>query len=130
MPLTTIASFREAHLAHIARAKLEAADIPVFIADEHLAGVHWLCSDAIGGVKIQVPDAYADQARELVGADLSDDLLRVRRGALRARRLEACPACDGELAPPASRAREVRAGRRQFTVWTRSRSCRDCGRAL
>ena len=126
MPLTTIASFREAHSAHIVRAKLEAAGIPVFVTDEHLVGVQWFYSDAIGGVKLQVPDGYAEQARELVTADFSREIRSVRHTS-RVRAPDVCPACGGEAGARTAVAREATAGERRFVVWSNRSTCGDCG---
>lgn len=70
--LTTIASFSFPHEAHIAKASLEAEDIPVFISDEHTINMQWLFSNALGGVRVQVPSQYADRAKEILAQDFSD----------------------------------------------------------
>jgi hypothetical protein len=130
MALTTIASFRETHSAHIARAKLEAAGIPAFVADEHLVGVQWFYSDAIGGVKIQVPDSFAEEAREIVAADLSAGVAAAGRSQRARRRIGAqtCPRCGGELGAAKAVSREVGSGRRRFVLWSQRATCDDCAR--
>ena len=69
--LITIASFSFPHEAHIARASLEAAGIPVFIADEHTINMQWLYSNALGGIKVQVPSQFAEMAKEILDQDYS-----------------------------------------------------------
>ncbi len=69
--LTTIASFSFPHEAQIAKTSLDAAGIPVFIADEHTVNMQWLYSNALGGVKLQVPSQFAEQAKEILSPDLS-----------------------------------------------------------
>ena len=64
--LVTIATFSFPHEAQFARMRLEAMDIPSFIADEHTVSVNWLYSDAIGGIRLQVPAAFAAQARDVL----------------------------------------------------------------
>ena len=123
MALTTIARFRNPVSAHIARARLEAEGIPAFLADEHLVGVQWLYSDAVGGVKLNVPGPYAEAAREVVARDHSRDLRDVlRRRPLRIVR-RACPACGAERSTRTTRARGVK----RFVLFTTRRKCSDCG---
>ena len=123
MALTTVARFQNPVSAHIARARLEAEGIPAFLADEHLVGVQWLYSDAVGGVKLNVPDPFAEAALEVVARDHSGDL----RGVLRRRRLQlvrrACPACGAERAARTTRAR----GAKRFVLFTTHCKCSDCG---
>jgi len=68
---TTIASFSFPHEAQIAKTSLDAAGIPAFIADEHTINMQWLYSNALGGVKLQVPLQFAEKAKELLAQDLS-----------------------------------------------------------
>ncbi len=133
MPLTTIASFREAYAAHIARAKLEAEGIPAFVADEHLVGVHPLYSDAIGGVKLRVAEEDAERARSIVTEDRSGDLRGVveQRPRRAARASTRCPACGARSVTRAVDARAPRVARASFpvVVWTSEFRCDDCGLA-
>ncbi len=48
--LVTVATFNMPYQAHLAKARLEAADIPVTIRDEHLISINQLYSPALGGV--------------------------------------------------------------------------------
>ena len=64
--MVTIASFSLPIDAQIPRAKLESEGIPAFIADEHTINMQWLYSDAMGGVRLQVPESCATRARELL----------------------------------------------------------------
>jgi hypothetical protein len=59
-----VASFSQPVQAHLARTKLESEGIPCVVGDEHLVRVDWLLSNAIGGVKLLVPHAEADRARD------------------------------------------------------------------
>lgn len=70
--LATVASFSFAHEAHIARAKLESEGIPAVLADEHTVNMQWLYSNALGGVKVQVPPSCAQRAIEILAQDDSD----------------------------------------------------------
>ena len=67
-PLVTVASYVEAEQAHLARIHLEQHDIPVFVADAGVVGMDWMYSNAVGGVKVQVPERDAQRAAELLHA--------------------------------------------------------------
>ena len=60
--LKTIASFRESHQAYLLKGQLELEGIPAVIADENLININWMYSQAIGGVKVQVPENMIDKA--------------------------------------------------------------------
>ena len=62
----TIASFNMPYEAHLAKARLEAADIPVTIRDEHLISVNQLYSPPLGGVKVQVLAVNLKEAQEIL----------------------------------------------------------------
>lgn len=52
--------------AHVVRGHLEAAGIPCFLRDEHTIGVNWLYSNALGGVRLCVPEAELERAQEIL----------------------------------------------------------------
>jgi hypothetical protein len=52
--LVTIAAFSEPIEAHLARSRLECEGVACSLADEHIVGVYWLSTSAVGGVKLQV----------------------------------------------------------------------------
>ncbi len=90
MELVTVTSYRDAYEAHLARGILEAAGIEAFVADEHLVGVDWLYSQALGGVKLRVAAESAAEARELLAwAVLGDS----DGGEINAAPGEPCPMC-------------------------------------
>lgn len=64
--LVTICRYSFSFEAHVARALLESEGIPVFVADEHTINMQWLYSDALGGVRLQVPEAFVERALELL----------------------------------------------------------------
>ena len=64
--LVTLATFSTPIDANMAKSVLESAGIPVFIADEYTIGMNWLYSNALGGVKVQVPESVACEAREIL----------------------------------------------------------------
>src|SRR5436305_14637278 len=65
MPQTmkTIATFGDGMEANLARNYLESVGIPAFIADEQTVGIAWHLTIALGGVKLQVADEIATEAR-------------------------------------------------------------------
>jgi len=109
MSLVTVASFREPYAAHLARSTLEAENIPVFLAQEHLVGVHWLYSYAIGGVKIQVPEEFAESARSILSEDRSSDLQETTEANLPLDPSDTCPVCSSDTIFPAPLERRSKA---------------------
>jgi len=73
--LTTIATYSLPYEAQIARAKLDSEGIPAYIADEHTINMQWLYSNALGGVRLQVPQSFAQQAIEVLAEDCTEALI-------------------------------------------------------
>jgi putative signal transducing protein len=73
--LVTVAKCSLPGEAHAMRVRLESEGIPVFLFDEFTITMDWLLSNAIGGVKVQVPDHCLERAREILGimADEEDE---------------------------------------------------------
>jgi hypothetical protein len=65
----TIATFSKVDDAHLLRMRLEAGGIEAFLQDENVVQWDWLLSNAIGGVRVQVADANAEAALELLSSD-------------------------------------------------------------
>ncbi len=63
-PMVTVARCALTVEAYAIRLHLEEAGIPVFLADEFTVVMDWLLSNAIGGIKVQVPESYAEKAQE------------------------------------------------------------------
>lgn len=125
--LKTIATYSFPIEAQIARARLDAEGIPAFVADEQTINMQWLYSNAMGGVRLQVPSAFEVQARELLAEDLSVEVEAQQGGdVLR------CSHCGSEHTVPFQRGR-----RWAFLVFLgldfplfpvkNSRKCDDCG---
>lgn len=66
--MKTIAAFRDTHQAYLVKGQLEAEGIPAFIADENLVSINWMYSNAIGGVKVKVPENVLEQARDIIAS--------------------------------------------------------------
>ena len=67
--MVTIGSYSTPYEANMVKSQLESAGIPVFIADEFTIGMNWLYSNALGGVKVQVPESLALEAQELLATE-------------------------------------------------------------
>ncbi len=76
--LVTVAAYTNAIEAQIARGRLEAEEIPVFIANENYVWANWTMSQALGGVQLQVPEQYAQAAQAVLesinGGDYQTEL--------------------------------------------------------
>ena len=83
MSFSTIATFENPIDAHLLRVELENAGFTVYIADENLIGVQPLFSNAIGGVKVQVPAEQKDDA-----------ILHINNLAEENKKNARCPQCE------------------------------------
>jgi hypothetical protein len=63
---TQVAVFTYPHELAVVRARLEDEGIQCLTRDEHTVSAHPFMSNAIGGIKLLVPDADALYARQLV----------------------------------------------------------------
>ena len=61
--LVTVATFETPFEAEVAKGRLESEGHTVFLADAETVTANWLYSNAVGGVRVQVPEPEADQAR-------------------------------------------------------------------
>ena len=125
--MITVARFSMPYEAHIAKSRLESEGIPAFVADEHTVGMNWLYSNAMGGVRLQVPSSHKEEALRILSEDMSDvasteDLPPSVQ----------CPSCGG------SNVEYVSVGRKpafltwlilSFPLWKVSKEdrCMDCG---
>ena len=64
--LITIGQYREAPEAYLVRGALAAEGIEAVISDEHVVGINWLYSDAVGGVKLAVESDSVRQAADVL----------------------------------------------------------------
>lgn len=90
--LVTIARFRDLPEAELARGKLEAEGIPASLADHYLVGLAWSYSNAVGGVRLQVSQECADEARDILKADNSGALSELQASRLVSKQ-DSCPSC-------------------------------------
>lgn len=71
-PLVIIQSYTDPSMAHLAKSQLESSGIPVFLRDEQISSIQWLYSQAVGGVKLEVPESYAREAYELIVGEIKE----------------------------------------------------------
>lgn len=60
--------------ANIAKASLESEGIPAHIADEHTVNMQWLYSDAVGGVRLFVPEQFEVEAKTILNLNFAEDV--------------------------------------------------------
>lgn len=74
MSWTVIASYSYPYEAQIAKSRLVSVGIPVYIENEHMVNTDWLYSNALGGVKLLVPEQFKKDALYLISHDFSQDV--------------------------------------------------------
>ena len=90
MALVTLRAFRDPIDAELVRAQLESHDIRAFVFDENVAGIQWLYSYAIGGVKVKVEETDLAAAREALASSEDRDALESQA---RPSPADGCPVC-------------------------------------
>ncbi|MCL6415712.1 DUF2007 domain-containing protein [Aestuariirhabdus sp. Z084] len=131
--LVTIARYSFPYEAQIARSRLQAQGVEAYVADEHTINMQWLYSDALGGVKVQVPAVDEVRARSILAEDLSIETEFEAFDSVPLPRQ--CNHCGSTRLEP------YRQGKRtaflmflalQFPLWpTRdAKRCRDCGEVI
>lgn len=88
--LVTVAQYRDLPEAWLAKSKLEAAGITCFLDNEYTIGANWLYSDALGGVKLNVPKENAEEAKAIIEEHHEPLEQEEAEGLLTG---SACPAC-------------------------------------
>jgi hypothetical protein len=73
--LVIVGRYSTACEANLVKAELEAFDVDAVLADDNTVNTNWLWSNAIGGVKVRVPESEIDEAlriMELAAGDPAD----------------------------------------------------------
>jgi len=126
MALVTVRSFRDPVAAELARSLLESRGIRAFVFDQHVTGIYWLYSYAIGGVRVKVDESDLESAREALRS--SDD---ARPEEEEPGDADVCPACGSEEIETAPAHRIARAASLWIGLpllpWRRLDHCRSCG---
>jgi hypothetical protein len=128
--LVTVQAFSTGLDAHVACAVLQSAGLDASLRDEHVVSMQWLFSNAVGGVKLQVPADQVDLARDMLFRPASAD-----EAAGATAENDPCPRCGG------TRDTSVLWGRQPAVLtWLlmgvplfpirRRRMCAGCGAAL
>ena len=122
--LVTICSYSTPYEANMVKSQLEAAGIPAFVADEYTIGANWLYSNALGGVKVQVPAFLVHEAQLLLAAEPESPVPDEPAA-------EVCPACGS------SNTETFLNKRSSFLTWlllgfplllpSERKRCHDCG---
>jgi hypothetical protein len=98
--LKTVDAFREPYEAYIARGKLEVEGIPATIADDHLVQMDWRYSQAIGGVKLQVPEEFLEKAQQILTETQAEEDEKGKDAIEETDEEEVCPKCGSSLTSP------------------------------
>jgi hypothetical protein len=72
--LVTVRQFRDLPEALLAKGSLESAGIECFLADENLVRLDWFISNFIGGIKLNVRAADAENAQKLLDEPILEGL--------------------------------------------------------
>lgn len=85
--LVTVDRYLHPTDAYIAAGRLESEGIPVFLLGINHASANWLITNALGGIRLQVPFEYVEDARSILSieATYQDDEAVADR----------CPGCGG-----------------------------------
>jgi hypothetical protein len=114
--------------ANLVKSKLEAFDFHPTLVDAQTVNTNWLWSNALGGIKVQVPAFEVEQARQVLESEPAEPPGEPGSSETAA---VACPVCGG------SNTHDYLDKRGSFLSWlilsipvipalTR-RICRDCG---
>jgi hypothetical protein len=130
MGLVTVRSFRDPVAAELAKSLLESRGIPAFVFDQHVTGIYWLYSYALGGVRVKVDQSELESAREALrsseGVELAANTEEEEPGDE-----DACPACGSHEVETAPAHRIASAASLWIGLpllpWRRLDHCRSCG---
>jgi len=89
--LVTVRQFRDLPEALLAKGSLESAGIECFLADENLVRLDWFISNFIGGIKLNVRPADAENAQKLLDEPILEGLYVQGVGLYQQPR---CPKCQ------------------------------------
>ncbi len=88
--LVTIATFSQVIEAQLAKTRLEADSIEVFISNENIVSMNWLLSGAVGGAKLLVRKEDEDRAKEILNENYKGELTENEYDIIK------CPQCGSE----------------------------------
>jgi DNA-directed RNA polymerase subunit M/transcription elongation factor TFIIS len=71
--LVTVGSYSTPYEASLVQAKLDSFGIDASVADAEIIRMNWTLSNALGGVKVQVPETQAEEALRILAAAPGDE---------------------------------------------------------
>jgi hypothetical protein len=92
--LVTLTRYRDLSEAIVARCMLESAGVPAWLRDENLGRLDWQLSNFIGGLRLQVEAADAEQALALLTSRSPDAITLEDETEFEQPH---CPVCDSTL---------------------------------
>lgn len=118
---TTVDRYFHPTEAHIAAGRLESEGIPVFLLGINHASANWLLSIALGGIRLQVPEDFVEDAKQLLSETALIDGDR-----------ETCPRCASTNSTPMNNSRRIAVlAVHLFSIplpWqSKRRHCDSCG---
>lgn len=72
MKNVVISTYTFAFDAYIIKGRLESEGIPAYVHDDQYITIDWMMSQAIGGVKVSVPESYQSQAAVVLQSTQDD----------------------------------------------------------
>jgi hypothetical protein len=125
--MPVVASFRDLADAEVASASLEAAGIENVLQDSQTIGVAWTYSNALGGIRLNVPGSAADEARAVLNEPTGVEWPQFPEGAAD----ERCPECGRFALELDSGSRKTLAVMMALILpvwfWRSRLRCRACG---
>lgn len=106
--MKTVGNFPDLASAQLAQSLVEDEGIRALIPDQYFAGIDWLMSTAIGGVRLQVPPEHAETALARLARPepiAAGDLAQFGEP----RDEDRCPVCASESIAPRPYRRRVKA---------------------
>jgi hypothetical protein len=64
--MITVATLGSLSEAYLLKSMLESSEIPSFIPDENTAQADWTLINAMGGIRVQVPDDFQEEAKRVL----------------------------------------------------------------
>ena len=64
--LVTVGTYPTAFEANLVKSELEAFGVDAVLKDENVVGLNVLLTNALGGVKVRVPEAKLEEARRIL----------------------------------------------------------------
>ena len=85
--LVTVDRFLHPTDAHIAAGRLESEGIPVNLLGINHASANWLIINALGGIRLQVPHEFVEEARSILAFEVPVEDSEID--------MDRCPTCGG-----------------------------------